>query len=103
MGTKTEGGPLTVAIVRPTISVASLVWWPGCQTASSKKQQSKVKRVTCLGITGGIRTTPADDIEALDGLPPLDVVIQMESSAAHRIWSLGCRSYVNPIKDIDAY
>jgi len=27
---------LYIAIVRPTISYSSLVWWPGCQTASTK-------------------------------------------------------------------
>jgi hypothetical protein len=35
---------LYVAIVRPTISFASLVWWPGCQTASAKKKLSKVHK-----------------------------------------------------------
>jgi hypothetical protein len=35
---------LYVAIVRPTISFAFLVWWPGCQTASTKNKLSKVQR-----------------------------------------------------------
>ena len=31
VGSETQGGPLaTVAIVRPTVSFAFLVWWPGC-------------------------------------------------------------------------
>jgi hypothetical protein len=34
---------LYVAIVRPTIPFASLVWWPGCQMASAKKNLSKVQ------------------------------------------------------------
>jgi hypothetical protein len=81
---------LYVAIVRLTISFASLVWWPGCQTASAKNKLSKVQRLACLGITGTLRTTPTGAMEALFGLPPLDLVIQGQArSAAHRLWSLG--------------
>jgi len=65
-----------VAIVRPTISFASLVWWPGCQTATAKKKLSKVQRLASLGITGAIRTTPTGAMEVLVGLPPLDLVIR---------------------------
>jgi hypothetical protein len=88
---------LYVDIVRPTISFASLVWWPGCQTTSTKNKLSKVQRLSCLGITGAFRTTPTGAMEALVGLRPLDLVIQGEArSAAHRLWSLGCRSYLHP-------
>jgi hypothetical protein len=86
-----------VAIVRPTISFASLVWWPGCQTASTKNKLSKVQRLACLGIMGALRTTPTGAIEALVGLHPLDLVIQGEArSAAHCLWSLGGWSYLHP-------
>ena len=88
---------LYVAIVRPTISFASLVWWPGCQMASAKKKLSKAQRLACLGIMRAIRTTPTGAMEALVGLPLLDLVIQGEArSAAHRLWSLGCWSYLHP-------
>jgi len=81
---------LYVAIVRPTISFASLVWWPGCQTASTKSKLSKLQRLACLGITGAFRTTPTSAMEVLVGLPPLDLVIQGEaSSTAHRLWVRG--------------
>jgi hypothetical protein len=33
---------LYVSIVRPSITFVSLVWWPGCETASAKQQLSKV-------------------------------------------------------------
>jgi hypothetical protein len=79
-----------VAICRPTISFASLVWWRGCQTASTKSKLSKVQRLACLGITGAFRTTPTGAMEALVSLHLLDLLIQSEtSSAAHRLWSLG--------------
>jgi len=88
---------LYVAIVRPTLTFASLVWWHGCQTASAKKKLSKVQRLACLGITGAIRTTPTGAMEALIGLPLLELVIQRKArSAAHRLWSLGCLSYLHP-------
>jgi hypothetical protein len=87
---------LYVAIVQPNVSFASLVWWPGCQTASAKKKLSKVQRLACLGIMGAIRTTPTGAMEALVGLPPLDLVIEGEArSVVHRLWSLGCWSYLH--------
>jgi hypothetical protein len=67
---------LYVTIVHPTISFASLVWWPGCQTASTKNKLSKVQRLACLRITGAFCTTPTGAMEALVGLPPQDLVIQ---------------------------
>jgi hypothetical protein len=83
---------LYVSIVQPTISFASLVWWPGCQTASTKNKVSKVQILACLGITGAFLTTPTGGMEALVGLPPLDLIQGKERSAAHRLWSLGCWS-----------
>jgi len=86
---------LYVIIVRPSVTYASLVWWPGCQTAIAKKKLSRIQRLACLGITGAMDTTPTNAVEALICLPPLDVVVQSEArSAAHRIWSLGCWSYL---------
>ena len=88
---------LYFAIVWLTVSFASLVLWPGCQTASAKKKLSKVQRLACLGITGPIRTTPTSAMEALVGLPPLDLLIQGEArSVAHHLWSLGSWSYLHP-------
>jgi hypothetical protein len=46
---------------------------------------------------GALRTTPTGAMEVLVGLPPLDLVIQGEArSTAHRLWSLGCWSYLHP-------
>jgi len=46
---------------------------------------------------GAMRTIPTGDMEALTGLPSLDLVNQGEArSAAHRLWSLGCWSYLHP-------
>ena len=74
-----------------------LVWWPDCQMASAKRKLSRVQRLACLGITGAMRTTATNAVEALICLPPLDLVVQSEArSAAHRLWSLGCWSYLHP-------
>lgn len=82
---------LYVAIIRPSISLAYLAWWPGCQMASAKKRLSRIQRSAFLGIAGAIHTTPTDAMEALTGLHPLDLLIQSEaSSVAHSgVWDVG--------------
>jgi hypothetical protein len=55
---------LYVSIVRLSITFASLVWWPGYETARAKQQLSKVQRLACLGIMGAMRTTPTNAVEA---------------------------------------
>jgi hypothetical protein len=61
---------LYVAIVRPSISFASLVWWPGCQTTGTKKRLSKAHDWHAWG------QGDADATEILTVLPPLDLVIK---------------------------
>jgi hypothetical protein len=88
---------LYVSVIRPSFTFAALVRWPGCQMASAKKKLSKIQRLACLGITGAMRTTPANAVEAIICLPPLDLVVQTEErSAAHWLWSLGGWSYLHP-------
>jgi hypothetical protein len=88
---------LNASLVRPSITYASLVWWPGCGTARAKLQLSTIQRLACLRITGTMRTTRTNAVEALVGLPPLDMVVQGEARAsAHRLWSLGSWSYLHP-------
>ena len=95
---------LYVTIIWPTISYASLLWQPRCQTASTKNKLSKEQRLGCLGIIGAYYTTPTGPMEVLVGLPPLDLVIQGEArSAAHHLWSLGCWFTFTPDKDTHAY
>jgi Rad3-related DNA helicase len=43
-------GVMWISIIRPSITFASTVQWPGCQTASSKKRLSRIQRLACLGI-----------------------------------------------------
>ena len=39
---------LYVAVIRPSVTFASLVWWPGCQTACAKRKLSRVQTSACL-------------------------------------------------------
>jgi hypothetical protein len=48
---------LYVSIIRPSNTVASLVRWRGCQTASAKKKLCRIQ-LAFLGITGAMCTTP---------------------------------------------
>jgi hypothetical protein len=70
---------LYVSIIRPSITSASLVWCPGCQTAGAKKRLSRVQRLACLGITGAMRTTPTSGMVALTDLPPLELLVQSKA------------------------
>ena len=88
---------LYVSLIWPSITFTSLVWWPGCQTANAKKKLSRIQRLTCLGITGAMHTTPTSAVKVLICLPPLELVVQSEvRSAAHHLWSLGCWSHLHP-------
>jgi len=90
---------LYITLIRPSVTFASLAWWPGCQTASAKRKLSRVQRLACLGITGAMCTTSTNAVEALICLPTLELVVQSEvRSAAHRLWSLASWSYLHPNK-----
>ena len=91
---------LYVSIIRPSVTYTSLVWWPGCQTASTKKKLSRAQRLASLEITGAMGTTPTSAVGALICLPPLQLVVLSEArSVAHRLWSLGCWSYLHPSRE----
>ena len=58
---------------------------------------SRIQRLACLGITGAVRYASTNAVEAFICLPPLDLVLlSEESSDAHRLWILGCWSYLHP-------
>jgi len=83
------------SVIRPSITFTSLTWWPGCQRAVAKIRLSMIQRLLNLEITGTVRTASTGAIEPLTRLPPLDLVAQGEArSAAHRLCSLGFRSYL---------
>jgi hypothetical protein len=85
---------LYVSVIRPSITVASLVWWPGCQTTSTKK----LRRVqTCmLKDNGSDAHYPHNAVEALISFPHWSQWYSEARSAAHHLWSLGEWSYLHP-------
>jgi hypothetical protein len=69
-------------------------WWPGYTLPYVQKSLSHLLRMTCLGITGGMRSTPTSALEVMLMLPPLQLVIKQEvRQAADRMLENGC-SYV---------
>ena len=84
------------SVIRATVTFASSVWWPGCQSARVKKKLSSIHRLACLVITWSMRTTPTGAMDALLCLPPLVLVVLSEAwSAAHRLWILECWSFLH--------
>jgi len=41
---------LYISIIRPSITFASLVWWPGCQMASAKKKTKQSSKTSMLRV-----------------------------------------------------
>jgi hypothetical protein len=85
---------LYVSIIKPSITFASLAWWPHWQTASAKKKLSRDQRLR-LGITKAMCTASTNAVEALI-YPPKLVVHSKARSAVHCLWSLGSWSYLHP-------
>jgi len=88
---------LYVSIIQPSITLASLVWWPGCQMTSARTRLSRIQRLACLVIKGAMHTTAAGAMDAPTCPPPLNVVVEGEArSTAHQLWSMGCWSQLHP-------
>ena len=91
---------LYVSIIQPSITFASLVWWPGCQMVSARTRLSRIQRIACLVIKGAMHVTAAGAMVAPTCLPPLNVVVECEArSTAHQLWSLGCWSQLHPSRE----
>jgi hypothetical protein len=88
---------LYISIIPSFTTLASLVWWPGCHTASTTKRQNRIQRLACLGISEAMRTTPTSAMEVLTCRPPLYLAVQGKAkSDVDRPWSLGCSPYLHP-------
>jgi hypothetical protein len=65
------------------------------ELSNAQKSLSYLQRMTCLGITGGMRSTPMSALEVMLMLPPLHLFIKQEArQAANRLLKNGC-SYVS--------
>jgi hypothetical protein len=59
---------LYVSICRSSITFAPLVWWRGCQTASTKKRLSRIQRLAYVGIMEMMHTNLSGAVDALASL-----------------------------------
>jgi len=74
------------AVIRPSLSYASLVWWPRVQSIficlfdkkTAGRKPEHVQRLACLHI----RTTPTKTLEIIVGLEPLTLFIKQEAMLA---------------------
>jgi hypothetical protein len=82
------------AVVRPIVTYAATIWWPRVKLKTSQAELSKLQRLTCLGITGALRTAPTAAMEALLGLPPLH--LQVEAEARIGNYRLYCNDQRKP-------
>jgi hypothetical protein len=87
---------LYTSVMSPFLSYASLIWWKRVDLKNSQKRLSHLQWMTCLGITGGMRSTPPSAVEVMLMLmlPLLHLFIKQEArQAANRLLGNGC-SYV---------
>jgi hypothetical protein len=68
------------------LTYAALVWWKRTHLLL-KKQIGHIQRITCLGMTGCMRTTPTVTIGTLPGLSSLQLLVEKEArQAAYRLY-----------------
>jgi hypothetical protein len=87
---------LYTSVVRPihSYSYASLVWLKRVELKNAQKRLSHLQQMTCLGITGGMRSTPTSALEVMSMWPPLHLFIKQEArQATNTLLGNGC-SYV---------
>jgi ribonuclease HI len=68
-----------MAIIRPIISYAALVWWPKTKQKAAQALLLKIQRLACLSITGAMKTCPTAAMEALLDLLPLHLQLKKEA------------------------
>lgn len=67
------------AIIRPRLTYAALVWWPKTKQKTAQKKLEKLQRLICISITGAMRSTPTNALNAALHLLPLYQYVQMEA------------------------
>ena len=97
-GPKTQGGSLALRHYHQAIChlciLGMVAWLSDGQCQEKTKQDPKI---SMLRDNRSYVHHPTNAVEALICLTPLGLVIQNEPrSAAHRLWSLGCWSYLHP-------
>ncbi|MCP3661285.1 MAG: hypothetical protein GY696_02130 [Gammaproteobacteria bacterium] len=73
---------LYIAIVRPMLCYAALVWWHRLELVTARDLVGRVQRLAGLFVTGAMRSTPGAALDALLNLPPLHLFVESEAMAA---------------------
>jgi len=85
-----------------SITIASQVWWTGCQPASANKRLNSIQTLAYFRITWAMHTV-LSAMEALICHPQLDLVVQgkVRQGALHTdSWVWGAHPTSTPIKNI---
>jgi hypothetical protein len=64
------------------LTFAALVWWKRTHLTTVKKQFGHIQRITCLGMTDSMSTTPKAAMDTFLGLAPLQLVVEKEARQA---------------------
>lgn len=78
------------SVIRPILSYGAMVWWPVAEKTSTMKLLYRVQRSACIGITGAMRTCPAEALNAMLHIIPIDLHITASAAcSATRLKALG--------------
>jgi hypothetical protein len=73
-------------VVKPIISYATTVWWPGVTHKTSRTILNQLQRISCLKLTGAMKMAPIAAIEIILGLLPFHMKIEaVVEAASYRI------------------
>ncbi|XP_070854646.1 uncharacterized protein [Drosophila suzukii] len=95
IGTKWGMSPKIVnwihtAIVKPILLYGVSIWWPALMKQTTTTNLNKVQRMASLCISGALRTTPNEALNAILNLPSLDLAgMERAKIAAVRMRDLG--------------
>lgn len=53
----------------------SVVWWPRLDVERARKELGEIQRLVGICVTGAMKTTPTAAMEALLGMPFLDLIV----------------------------
>ncbi|XP_070855359.1 uncharacterized protein [Drosophila suzukii] len=78
------------AIVKPILLYGVSIWWPALMKQTTTTNLNKVQRMASLCISGALRTTPNEALNAILNLPSLDLAgMERAKIAAVRMRDLG--------------
>ena len=79
------------AVVRPILTYGSIVWWQALKKKYNRTKLNRIQRTACAGATGALQSCPADALNVLLHLLPLDLHIKyVAACSAVRLRESGC-------------